>query len=62
MTNEQLYILLGVHGFQMIITLWMINHLDRSINKRIDDFKQELKDLLRSEIKRLEDKITTVKL
>jgi len=46
----------------MIITLWMINHLDRSINKRIDDFKQELKDLLRSEIKRLEDKITTVKL
>ena len=62
MTNEQLYILLGVHGFQMIITLWMIGHLERSLNKRIDDFKQELKDLLRSEIKRLEDKITTVKL
>jgi len=59
MSNEQLYILLGAHGFQMLVTLWLINHVDKSINKRIDDLRIALTDLIKSEIKRLEDKIET---
>ena len=66
MTIEQIGILagiiLGILTLQTTIILWSINRVEKSLNKRIDDFKQELKDLLRSEIKRLEDKITTVKL
>lgn len=53
MTNEQLYMLLGAQAFNMLVVLWMINRTEQSINRRIDD----LKELLKSEIKRLEDKI-----
>lgn len=58
MTNEQLYMLLGAQAFNMLVVLWTINRTEQSINRRIDD----LKELLKSEIKRLEDKIVGAKI
>ena len=58
MTNEQLYMLLGAQAFNMLIVLWMINRTEQSINRRIDD----LKELLKSEIKRLEDKLINTRI
>ena len=62
MTNEQLYMLLGAHAFNMLIVLWMINRTEQALNRRIDDLAKrfdDLKDFFKSEIKRLEDKITS---
>lgn len=69
MTNEQLYLLLGSQIFNVVAILWMINRIEQSLNRRIDDLKdfikseiKRLEDTMKSEIKRLEDKITSSRL
>jgi hypothetical protein len=70
MTNEQLYLLLSGQIFNIVTVLWMLNKGDKSINLRIDDMNKhfnqrfddmnkrfdDLKDLIKSEIRRLEKK------